>query len=249
MKGARHSYKAVTAVALTLATFSLPAVGQDRLERRTKPLDITVDGVRLRVPGKYAHGPNIPVGALKFGFSFWVSDGEPVAGGVREIGATERVGRAIYWPSEPGRPFGSRDDFLVLILDVAFIADKKENNRQKRMRDGVMRDGGPTGVENGLDCHSYPTGYKYCVTPLGAEPEVGMDLTIMPSNPTWSMSVYSSADPMWVELRFPELGQSRWPEIVCRTLLLIRSWRISDGPPPPDCSKTPRLSSVAPRGF
>jgi hypothetical protein len=249
MTAAERTRAGFAAIALALAAVSVPAVGQDRLERRTKPLDITIDGVPLRVPGKYAHGPNIPIGAIKFGFSFWISDGEPVSGGVPEIGATDRVGAAIYWPREAGRPpVGRQDDFLVLVHDVAFVAGKKEINRQQWRRERVGGGIGSNKVENGLECRAYPIGSKDCVTPLGYDPDVVMELRPMSGNSTWRAYIHSSVDPLWADLSFPELGQSRWPEAVCRTLQLIRSWRLSGGPPPPDCSKAARLSSVIAHG-
>ena len=152
------------------------------------------------------------------------------------------MGRAVYWPSEPGRPFFSSEDFVVLVREARPMARSQALERQQWLRGRVKAGGGPTAVEDGLECYTYPTGYKYCVTPAGSDPDVGMSRNIMPNNPSWRMSFYSPADSLWVQLDFPELGQPRWPDIVCRALLLIRSWRTSDGPPPPDCSLRPRLS-------
>jgi hypothetical protein len=50
------------------------------------------------------------------------------------------------------------------------------------------------------------------------------------------MKFYSRTDALWVKLAFPGLAQSRWPDVVCRTLQLVRTWRVSSGPAPQDCS-------------
>jgi hypothetical protein len=54
--------------------------------------------------------------------------------------------------------------------------------------------------------------------------------------------MYSRADGLSARIHFPGEGLRRWQDIVCRTLALVRSWRIVDGPSPQDCSKIPRLS-------
>ncbi|MSP76047.1 MAG: hypothetical protein EXR12_07920 [Rhodospirillaceae bacterium] len=230
-------------MAVSLGFFSLPVSAQHQIETRNTSYDHTIGGVQFRVPGSYMHPSHIrgrADGALFF--MFWVSDGKPEAAGVTPIGTKDRVGRAIFWPTEPGRPFNSGEDFLVRVRAARPMERDKALERQQFTRDGVTRGGGPTTNENGLECHTYATGYKYCATPIGTDPDVAMALQLFPENLFWRMRLYSPADSLWAELDFPELGQAHWPEVVCRTLLLIRTWRISDGPPPPDCSKRPRLS-------
>lgn len=233
----------VLGMAMSLGLLSLPVSAQNQLEHRNRSYDHTIGGVQFSVPGSYMHPSHIRGRADDaLSFMFWVSDGKPEAAGVTPIGTKDRVGRAIFWPTEPGRPFNSGEDFLVRVREARPMERNKALERQQFVRNGVTRGGGPTTIENGLECHTYATGYKYCATPTGTDPDVAMSLSMFPDNQYWRMRLYSPADSLWVELDFPEVGQSRWPEVVCHTLLLIRSWRISDGPPPPDCSKRPRLS-------
>jgi len=222
----------------------MPSVAQDRPDARNKPYEYSIGGVEFRVPASYmrpAADPRYLYDHLYF--AFWVSDGKPVGGGVPPLGSNERTGRG-YWPPEPGRPAFSNKDFLVFVSEAIPMDQTQGLARQRWPRE---RMGGKEGLitrEEGLDCRSYPTGYKDCVTPLGDDPDVSMSLSLWGDLTVWDMMLYSRADSMWVKLAFPGVGQSRWPEVVCRALQLIRSWRISGGPSPPDCSKLPRLSSL-----
>lgn len=83
----------VFAIGLSLGPLSLPAVSQTGPERRHKVYDRVIGGVQFRVPAEYMQPANIPTySAGGLSFSFWVSDGKPVAEGVPDIGATGRVG-------------------------------------------------------------------------------------------------------------------------------------------------------------
>lgn len=244
-RSAWYRWLVVLATALSLAILSLPAAGQDGLDPRNRSYDYTIGGVQYRVPARYmprSTDPRYRYDHLTF--AFWLSDGKPIGDGVPPIGTKERHGRGWYWPPEPGRPFFSGDDFLVFVSQALPLDPSQGMARQRWPRERVGGSEGLITREDGLDCRSYPTGAKLCFTPLGDDPDVSMDLGLRPDNPVWAMKFYSRADSMWVKLDFPGLGQSRWPEVVCRTLLLVRTWRISAGPPPPDCFKSPRLSSL-----
>lgn len=242
----------VLSAMLGLGLLSLPASGQsqfgptvqERLERRNRSYDLAIDGMQFRIPGSYMQPSNDPRSPSKYlHFSFWVSDGKPVQFGVPEIGSKDRVGRAIFWAPEPGRPYNSSDDFVVLVLRALPGTEESFSRRQDGIRQRIAGLHGTASTEDGLECRLYKSGAKDCATALGHDPAITMDiLSVMPNNPTWRMTFHSPADSLWVELRFPELGQSRWPEVVCRTLLLIRSWRTSDAPSSPDCSKLPTPS-------
>lgn len=207
-------------------------------------LRLTINGMQFRIPGSYMQPSSDPRSPSKYlHFSFWVSDGKPIQVGVPEIGSKDRVGRAIFWAPEPGRPYNSSDDFVVLVIQALPGTEESLSRRQDSIRQRIAGLHGTASTEDGLECRLYKSGAKDCATAPGHNPKVTMDiLSVMPNNPTWRMIFYSPADSLWVELRFPVLGQSRWPEVVCRTLLLIRSWRTSGAPPSPDCSKQSTLS-------
>jgi hypothetical protein len=231
-------------VTLSLGTLSLPAAGQDRLDARSKSYDYTFGGVQYRVPGSYMRPSINPRHADDhLYFAFWVSDGKPIADGVPPLGSNERRGRA-YWPPEPDRPSFSSKDFVVFVMEAVPMDPSQGLTRQRWPRERVGGSEGLITREYGLECRSYPTGSKHCFTSLGDDPDVSMSLAIWgPDNTVWDMKFYSKVDAVWVKLSFPGLGQSRWPDVVCRTLQLVRSWRVGDGPQPPDCSQSPRLSS------
>jgi hypothetical protein len=57
------------------------------------------------------------------------------------------------------------------------------------------------------------------------------------------MYFYSRADEIAASVKFPEVGLPRWKEILCRTLALIRTWRVSGGPAPSEhCAKSPHTT-------
>jgi hypothetical protein len=58
----------------------------------------------------------------------------------------------------------------------------------------------------------------------------------------WRMHFYSRPDAMTVVLDIPLIGLPRWSQVICQTLVLLRTWRAAAGPAPQDCSKLPRLS-------
>lgn len=84
--------------------------------------------------------------------------------------------------------------------------------------------GGQVESEYGLECRSYPTGYKNCYTRRDDDLDIVMQLGLWgaPLQNIWDMKFYSRSDALWVKLSFPGIGQSRWPEVVCRTLFLVR---------------------------
>ncbi|MGH6644811.1 MAG: hypothetical protein ACRED3_19165, partial [Bradyrhizobium sp.] len=62
-------------------------------------------------------------------FSFWLSDAKPLDAGVPSIGSTGRVGKAVFWPPENGRPFSSPNDFVVLVLDARPLGERASVER------------------------------------------------------------------------------------------------------------------------
>jgi len=231
-------------IASSFVFVSLPSVAQNRLDADTKSSICTISGVQFRVPASYKRPPvDSPNLCDRLYFAFWVSDGKPVAEGVPPLGSKDRPGRG-YWPPEPGRPAFSSTDFLVFVREAVPMDRAQGLARQRWPREVPEGNKGLTTREDSLECRSYPTGYKNCFTPLGDNPDVSMSLELWGYLTVWSMKFYSITDSLWVKLDFPGVGQSRWSEVICRTLFLIRSWRISGGPSPPDCSKLPRLSSL-----
>jgi hypothetical protein len=230
-------------VAASLVFLSPPSAAQYRLYADAKSSTCTMGGVQFRVPASYKRPPVDSRNLCdRLYFAFWVSDGKPEAEGVPPLGSKERIGRG-YWPPEPGRPAFSSTDFLVFVLEAVPLDRAQGLARQRWPREMPEGNKGLTTREDNLECRSYPTGHKDCFTPLGDDPDVRMWLGFGGDLTVWNMNFYSIPDSMWVKLNFPGVGQSRWSEVVCRTLFLIRSWRISGGPPPPDCSRLPRLSS------
>lgn len=236
------------AVGLSLEALTLVAIAQDRLDSRANVYDYTIGGVHYRVPGSYMGRSTHPHYVYThLNFAFWVSDGKPIGLSVPPTGSKERHGLGWFWPPEPGRPFFSSQDFLVFVSQAVPLDKNRGLERQQWRRESVSGSPGPIAREDGLDCRTYPTGHKSCVGPVGEDPDVGLRLEMWPDNPAWDMTFYSRADSLWVQLNFPALGQSRWQDVVCRTLLLVRSWRVSAGPPLPDCSNSPRMSLLNPR--
>lgn len=232
------------AIALALGSHALPATAQDKGGPGPKTYEYTLGSMRFRVPSSYMRPSADPTYVYNhLYFAYWLSDAKPIGSDVPPMGTRERSGRGWYWPPEPGRPFFSSEDFLVFVLEALPMGQAQGLARQEWPREPVGPRGGVTRNEDGLSCRSYQTGRKHCFTPIGSDPDVSMSLNIWPDNVVWTMTFYSRADSMWVKLDFPGLGQSRWSDVICRTLQLIRSWRISEGPPPPDCQSA-RLASL-----
>lgn len=223
-----------------------PAVAQDHADPRDESYDYTIDGVQFRVPVTYmrpSSDPNYQYQHLNF--AFWLSDGKPIGKNVPPIGAKERQGPGWYWPPEPGRPYLSKEDFLVFVAEAIPMDAILGLRRQKWPRQWAGSSATPPITrEYGLDCRNSRTDAKTCFTQLHEDPDVSMYLQGWRSgNTDWQMKFYSRTDALWVKLAFPDLGQPRWAEVVCRTLRLVRTWRVSGGPAPQDCP-TIRVSVV-----
>ncbi len=210
------------------------------LEDRSRLHDYRVGGVLFRVPGPYIQPASVarkPEQVLRF--VFWVSDGEPLWNGVRGLPEKDRTRRAMYWPDEPGRPSFGSEDFLVHVV-AAPLSPEKGMQRQAQLRDRAVGSGQyALKIEDGLQCYIRQNESKGCVSSIGDDPDVNMAFYGSPKSsiPAWRLQLYSRTDGLSAVLDFPLVGQALWPEAVCRTLGLLRAWRVSGGPPPKDCSE------------
>lgn len=224
----------VLAALMGLIALSLPATGQDHLNPEDERYDHTFDGVHYRIPASYV----LPGTTWEhLFFTFWISDGKPEGVGVPAMGTSGRAGR-FYWPPEPGRPSFSSDDFLVNVREAVPMDATRGRAYVDHQRMRGPSSGGQVTSEGGLECRNYPTTAKYCYTRSNEDPDVAMDLRLWGAKPldrVWEMTLYSKVDALLVKITFPGVGQSRWPEVVCRTLLFVRSWRVSDGAAALDC--------------
>jgi hypothetical protein len=194
--------------------------------------DVVLEGVHFRIPVAYQN-PKIWVQL----FSFWVSDGKPIWSGISEVPSAMLVGKGVFWPPEPRRPFDTDRDFFVKVLEVQPEGPDDGMARQQRMRN-LITGIGPEKNQYGLECRTALFG-KGCMTAM--EGDVVMNM-IDDNLYSWRMHFYSHSDGLSVELDIPLIGLPRWSQVICQTLVLLRTWRAAAGPAPSDCSKLPRLS-------
>jgi hypothetical protein len=115
----------VAALSLRLVTPS--AVAQDRAHPSDRTSLLHHWWVQFRVPISYMRpSPDPSYQYQHLNFAFWLSDGKPIGVGVPPIGTKARQGPGWYWPPEPGRPYLSKDDFLV------FVAESHPHGRYSR---------------------------------------------------------------------------------------------------------------------
>jgi hypothetical protein len=228
-------------------------------QSKTNFTEIEVSGVLLRIPGEYLRidlqsvntKKPIPSWMLRFdrgilkadeiAFRFWLSDGKPPK--------TSGVGPAFFWPPDPGRASMSAEDFVVTIRRLTYLSTKEAARiRPFLPLPHVEADLAEKSIVEGIECQTYRrTARIRCQTPAPADPSADL-ISIGPltqSNPWLSMYVFSRADDnLDFAVDFPAVGLGRWSEIVCKTVAMVRLWRVASGPAPPDCSKLPRLASA-----
>lgn len=205
--------------------------------------DYNVDGQVYRVPIAYMP-PTFNKDDEYLRFSFWISDGMPV--GFHRKPNASMEGRGRFWPPDDGKPNVSSEDFAVRVAKATHRADGLEAVRRDRF--GGSFDSFPRIERYGsLTCGIFPLDRAVCRNPLDEDPLVSITGGRNPMFPgnylDLFMYFYSGADRLEIgPLYFPDLGLPRWTEVVCRTLSLIRQWRLSNGPAPTDCVRAPSLS-------
>jgi hypothetical protein len=217
---------------------------------------LNVKGERFKVPGGYVfptayrgyspHPPDWPDPNRRYSglmdFDFWLADGKP--------SQHRMYYTSTFWPPEAGRPTSGIEDFIVSVVGAVYEPDddltRKQVNERRWREDRVAKGGMSVETAFGLTCYTPKVRRlpELCVTPLEADPVV-MIQSLADGSRSVEMQFHSRIDKFFVELHFPQIALSRWQDVVCRTLLLIRSWRVSEGPAPPDCSKLPHLAFQA----
>lgn len=138
----------------------------------------------------------------------------------------------MFWPSEPGRPSESADDFAVVV--VASHGDQKTVD----MLQAAVRAAGRAELdrEYGLDCLHPQIAPTQCITDAGRDPAAHFTWV---DGPLTSAAVrtfaYSSKDGVYTTIVFPLIGMPKWAAVLCQSYALLRKWRVSAGPPPDDC--------------
>jgi len=201
--------------------------------------EINANGVQLRIPGRYLAARPLPSNGFPdatkiyddLSFSFWVSDGQPAR--------YTFVGREKWWPPIVGRPSQTDADFVVDVFSATFLPAEEGMRRQQNMRPLPP---GQVDRKHGIDCITSPGGAMRCLSSIEDDPAVNMSSSNpQANNPSWRLRFYSRADRLSVGLDFPFVGFPRWRDVICRTQALIRTWRVADGPVPPDCANLPRV--------
>lgn len=243
---------------VTFGTSAERAVAQSN----DKTTEISVRGVLFQIPKEYfSVGPaaiksgkhfQLENGLLKgddFSFNFWLSDSKPLWEGARKLPELSLVGARVYWPPEPGRPFLSGDDFLVRVVDVYPREAQAALDGQRRLRGGEYGPRRTIEIYGRLKCGvDRSTAVPIiCTSPFDDDPVVYISGSgqIQDKEGTFSsmrMYLYSRIDGLAARIDFPGQGLTRWEEVVCKTLSLVRAWRASGDPSPDDCSKFPRLT-------
>jgi hypothetical protein len=228
--------------------------------------EIEVNGVLFRIPRDYfpvstevlkeGKKPDrsfwLDKGSLKgnyIGFGFWLSDSKPLWNGWRSLPHQQLVGSRVFWPPEPGRPYLTPDDFFVRVVDLYPRDANAALEGQKAVRGGEFGPNRTVEEYGQLKCgidKSNPSPIL-CRNPIADDPAVYISggAPIRSADGAFvamRMYFYSRADGLQARVDFPGHGLPRWEEIVCKTLSLVRTWRVSPGPPPGDCTKLPRLS-------
>jgi len=186
-------------------------------------------------------------------FAFWLSDGKPVWSGYRQLPEAKKVGNGFFWPPEPGRPDRTGDDFLVRVVDV-YPRDAKDGmDGQIRLRGSRFGPNRTVTNYGRLQCgfdERISSAQIICFNPIDDDPAVYMtgrspNLAHDGGREPWRpmrLYFYSRADGMTGRIDFPDLGLSRWEEMMCKTLSFVRAWRVPPGPLPADCATRPRSS-------
>jgi hypothetical protein len=167
----------------------------------------------------------------------------------------------FFWPHEKGRPFATAEDFLVHVNFVTLRDERPAIEGMRRLQSSFqdLRDNpnlslSPSRIEHygTLSCLinlEFKIESTICANPDDTGIPVFLRGGLRPSDPHSFANgyAYSPSDKIQLQFQFPTIGIPRWQEAVCWAYLLIRRWRVSDGPPPGDCSKLPRSSSIEPK--
>lgn len=263
-----HITSGLAAVMIILASIACLTCAEESANAQTReshqalPLfvDYEIKGRRFHVPEKYlfSRPRQEELGQVhktreQFGFAFWLSDSQPSS--VRGISLT------TFWPKEPGRPSSGDSDFVVSAYKAQYVPpadESKEFLPRKRLHGALrMTEGSRTEDSvHGLTCYTSTHQQEHlvvCALPSNPALEVVLSSHWIkrtwpngrPPNPLWQMELFSREDGLWVSLRFPENALSRWPDVVCRTLALVRSWQVPPGESRNGCSE-PRVTSYYP---
>lgn len=227
-----------------------PALGQPRGDGTAllpAYVDYAIAEKVFRVPEPYIDvpPPREQLGRLNtirqgFGVAFWLSDRKPSPLRIPSLNT--------FYPREPGRPSSGERDFVVVARTVTYLppdlAQQTVLPRQRLangLRTYIFGEGNRVQFSMyGLECYrtTLPTQHGImCTTPANAPVDVLLridwnlrDYPDGPPNPSWGAYVYSKSDGLWIFLSFPDV-LSRWSDVICETLSLVRSWQV-----PPDRS-------------
>ncbi len=266
-------------VACGVLLLAIPS-GMAAAQSQSAVTELQIGDMTLRVPREYfslnvdAIGRNASKATSQYwmeagrlhghglSFEFWISDAKPLASEMRNLSAFShpRVGIGHFWPPEAGRARLSGDEFLVHVVEVAPRDVDSALRGQLALRPKSMDSKRSAQTFGSLTCGVDQNNVNHvtyvCSAPIDADPMVYISGSHV-GDPqadysSMRMYLYSRADGLNVRIDFPDQGLPRWQEIICKTLSLFRSWRASDGPPPMDCSRLPRLSRMTsdntPRG-
>jgi len=196
-------------------------------------------------------------------FQFWLSDGKPIAASTIRAYLThgddwaERNKQSLgwFWPTEPGRPSGTLDDFVVHVDFVKVREERVGVEGLQELQRVYSKSREPTNeiVKYGslaCDFNMPFDGTKtMCANP--GDDDVLVYFQEFTSNNRRGIAqgyAFSRTARIEVILQFPKLGLPRWREIVCQTYSLIRAWRTPIGEQSADCAKRLSLTRPEQRG-
>ncbi len=142
------SLRPLIVAVIAACCFAATAHGQSPGPAQNETRDVVLEGVLFRIPVAYQNPKTWP--QL---FSFWVSDGKPIWSGASDVLLPAFVGKKVFWPPEPGRPFDNDSDFLVKVLEVQPEGPDDVMARQQRMRTLITGIGSEKN-QYGLECRT-----------------------------------------------------------------------------------------------
>lgn len=234
-----------------LAAVLAPVVAQSRSDGSASPpayVDYEIKGKLFRVPEPYIDVPPAreQLGRLNtiqqgFGVAFWLSDRKPSPLRIPSLNT--------YYPRETGRPSSGDQDFIVAARTVTYLPPdlaRRSVLPSQRFANSLknnffFQEGNRIEFSiHGLNCYRTTVLTQHailCATPADASVDVllsiGWNLRDYPNgppNPSWGAYVFSKSDGLSLFLSFPDV-LSRWSDVICETLSLVRSWQM-----PPDRS-------------
>jgi hypothetical protein len=196
--------------------------------------DVIMNGTTYRLPGAFARGAVAPLPknvAHALAFGFWLSDGAALLKEFPPIPSRSNQSPNMFWPGERGRPYNSADDFVVQVYWASY-ADRWNPDMVRAL--GQRFTSGLRNSDYGLDCSRIETGHVYCITSPDRDPTALF--TTINSTEFLLGYAFSSNDRLEVHVGIPMIGLPKWPQVLCQTYALLRTWRQSDGPPPEKCT-------------